>query len=268
MPEQEIQNTAAPEELTADQLAEALVSAEQTEPAAAPEGDTPPEATIPTVEELQATIDDLKSQKEKIAEVEANQRKMITRQANELGDLRKKAYSPITENEKRQYAERIAEDDLTVIDEIEKRAAESAKAETTYLDQMDTVNRDQVMQAVTNFDEIKDEVVALAASRGYNASEVEYFRNNPWRTDPAITIQLASEVITTQRLKTLEAENATLKNKPSEVLAKIDAAAQGSATLTPKTSPASKGDPEPAPTQIADLSDTQLAELMRKQNLV
>ena len=73
-------------------------------------------------------FEEKESELSKQKELFTNQNQMINRQANELGDLRKKAFTPLNEEQKQALAERMHEDVDGTIAEIEARFELKARA--------------------------------------------------------------------------------------------------------------------------------------------
>lgn len=165
---------------------------------------------------------------------------MLQRQANELGDLRKKAYAPATEEEKAQWTKRIEDGDTTVYDEIATKEKEGAKVEQQELTILQEINKSAIMDAVPDFEQLKGDIAKEALNNGYSVTDVEGFKNNPFgASDPQIVIRLANQVRKSKEIEQLRQENKRIKdnktgdienaaNKPSSTV--ITGGTGGSAT--------------------------------------
>ena len=247
--EPEIQTTTDPTELTPEALEAALEGAEKQVIEPAVEGTPEPEITPPTVEELT-------DQLTKLEKTEQEQRVMIKRQSNELGTLRKKVYTPPTKEEKAALMERAAEGDESAMDEYANRRAD-----------MDYANQVTVLEAVPNFEELKQDIANLAIGEGYDQTAINYFLSNPWRTDAHTTIALARKVAEGKELVNLRTENKTLKQTgPTDVVGMIEKAQKAAPSITPSTPSTqhSANETEIGVDQVSKLSDKDLDALLNK----
>lgn len=184
----------------------------------------------------------------------------IQRQGNEVGEARKKAeialaalknQLPADDEAERERLVALSMTDPVALGEelgkIKKRREDIAHHEAV-IRETDRVeaNRARIQQYVPDFDAAVEDVAKLIQEDGASSEDIEAFRANPHVLDPALAFnlhqraKLSKQVADlTGQIEQLKQENATLKDRPDDMLRRIESAASAK-PMTGKTGGAGK----------------------------
>ena len=193
----------------------------------------------PVVENIEVP----KTEFEKLQAQVAQQEEFIQRRNNEVGDLRQQLSGLEAQ---RQQLSRTDEELNDLYYENPAKAMQEQNELSRVNEQMRYVqeleSKASILQADPNFEDKVNEMAELMVQDGYDPASVQKFKSNPYWVDAATSMSYAKQVGQERRIKALEANNESLKQKPGEVAQKIEAAANGGTTLTAKTSGSTGGD--------------------------
>ena len=260
---------------------DAVVKPEAVEPEAVEPEAVEPEAVEPEAVEPEAVEPEPETAEGVRAEMQgkldaANQQieekqKHIDTQGNELGVLRKGVTppeDPSTErpevdflNKPEESFEALADDRL-----LKERQRRDEQAE------QDRVIGQEVERVVTglvpDFSGYVEEIVGLAKTDGISDEKIAAFKDNPFKSsDPDVLLGYVERVKLARQLKTRDDEIETLKKAPGEVAQKIAEAANRTTPPLESVATATPRDAEPSisDTQLTEMSDTELNEMIAKK---
>lgn len=229
--------------------------------------DEPPEkAPVPTLETLTAELASFKDTLDKADKRNRDKDAFITKLQQENQTLRQNL-RPSTQTPEQAW-EKLAANPDTYIDQRLR--------ETTLTQVREAQEREQAVRGkVENFDDLKDDIAALALEDGFPEEAVRAFKYDPWTTsDPEVILNYAKRaqerrkvVLFEQKVAHLQSEIERLKKQPEKVIRKIEEATRQAKGLTAGTgSPGtSKGMEDLTDEQIFNMPSDQVAALLKER---
>lgn len=230
------------------------------------QGDSDQTVILTDPDDLAAKLEEANMELEKIRQRAESQDLMIRRQGSELGELRKKVYTPLTDQDRNAIASRISSGDYSAIDEIEARGREVQKHETEYAQSEADIAKAEISRNIPNFESYIDDIADLAGRVGYSADNVKAFKEDPYgSSSPETVINLAKEVIRQKGARTANLDGST--NTAADVVNRL-ASASRSTVVRSSTGGASRNTTSASSIDLSSLSDEQLDTLMRDEGLI
>lgn len=195
-----------------------------------------PKEQAPSPDELKAEVERLRKQ---VAEKE----KLVNKHSNEVGKWRKaldvlNASMPSESPEERQRLALLAANDPDAWWD-EKQKIEANRAERKRLEALIAseeriaANREAVSRVVPDLETAIPEIARMLEEDGVQPEHIKSFTDNPYQLDPALIHNLRQRAVLVGQLaklgdevEQLRKENAALKGRPDEMLAKIENAAK------------------------------------------
>jgi hypothetical protein len=236
-----------------------------------------PEKTEPTpvekTEDEKVSIS--KTEWDKVQKQLTEQELFIKRRNNEVGDLRKK----ITDLETRKEELTKSVEAEGYIDPVQThknlKEIDTIEAEMTSLKvkEFETGNREIIKKIAPDFDNLLDDMATVisddAKALGVPEEKINSFLTN-WKTNPYIQadagmlLGYASRARLIKDLREKDSKIAELTKKPGEVAKKIENALKSSPVITASSGQGESQGSNVNVEQIADLSDSELMELIKK----
>jgi len=215
-----------------------------------------------------------KEEWEKIQKRLEEKEKFIQRQADEVGKRRK------SEEQLRQevYAlkTQLAGDGVNHVeameiqDAIREREAQLTEAELRTITEF---NRNTVKTFIPEPESLLDDMVELLKEDGQDDGAIRMFRDNPYRESPGVLINLGKRAELRResrnkdaKIASLEAELASLRGQPKEVLKKIEKALKEPSQMTNNSGQASSTKQTVDESQIPHMTDAELERLLRESS--
>ncbi|MCK5601356.1 hypothetical protein KAR91_05800 [Candidatus Pacearchaeota archaeon] len=216
--------------------------------------------------EEQATIS--VAELEKLRKQVNQQEEFIQKRNTEFGELRKRESE--LQNE---IANRPSDDDLREQFETDPlkthrdliaqdRADDERNRLQAQIQQLDA--EEAISKAIPNFNELKDNIVALAKSDGLPERDIMDLQNNPYVFNPQDVISLARRAQDAKRIQLLEDQVSAISTSKQNMAKKISKAANSSRPLTAGSGQATPPNLDLSKKQLSDLSDAQLDELLEE----
>lgn len=269
-------NNITPDQMTTEDLKKAI-----SELPVEGDAEKPPEPVKPVVLEKPPVpaVDDEKvkfvQEIEKLKRQTKEQDSLIRRQSAEVGAVRKLAEKlGLTESHKID-PERFQENAEGYIQKAVDQRLAMEKLKQAQDELAVDENKVRIQNRIPDVEEYVEDMAAAAKTLGIPDSAIAGFKAEWWKEDvnTLMPLYLAAKknreaVGYMERLKVLEAENATLKKRPAEMVKRIAANASEEATLTASSGTSSS---ERAPLTDAEIArmpvkelKTYLAEVRRK----
>ena len=215
-----------------------------------------------------------KEEWEKIQKRLEEKEKFIQRQADEVGKRRK------SEEQLRQevYAlkTQLAGDGVNHVEAMEiqnairEREAQLTEAE---LHTITEFNRNTVKTFIPEPESLLDDMVELLKEDGQDDGAIRMFRDNPYKESPGILINLGKRAELRKesrnkdaKIASLEAELASLRGQPKEVLKKIEKALKEPSQMTNNSGQASSTKQTVDDSQIPHMTDAELERLIKESS--
>lgn len=240
------------------QPAEEPAPAEEPEPAAPEpeptgEPETPDNAEPPTPTEEQQELERLRKQVN-------DKEQFIQRRNQELGELRRQLEA-LQPQQLEDVNDKFFENPQEAIQQILEQRDKAQKVQELRSIIQVRETETTVKGLVPDFDDLMDDMAAIAKEDGLPTEAIEVFKRNPYSEHPAFLVAFAQRAKANRELKALREENAKLKTRPDEVLKKVEQAARQSTTLTGQSGQSSqKG--EISEKQVHLMTDAELDELL------
>ena len=231
---------------------------------------TPEPAPEPVEEYVKITKDEWEKTQRRIEEKE----KFIQRQADEVGKRRKSEEQLRQEifNLKNQLTDVNMNhaQAMEIQDAIRARETQLSEAELRTITEF---NRNSIKTVVPDADSLIDDMVDLVREDGVGDNEIRAFRDNPYMEPPGIVINLAKRAILRRELQNrdskiaaLEAELASLKTAPKDVVKKIEKALKEPSQMTNNSGQASSTKQTIEENQIPHMTDAELERLLKESS--
>jgi hypothetical protein len=205
---------------------------------------------------------------EKLRKQVNQQEEFIQKRNTEVGELRKRDLEIQGE-----IANRPSDDDMREkfdIDPLEAHrnliAQDRAdheriqlKAKIHQLDAEQAISR-----AIPNFNELKDEIIALAKKDGLPERDIMDLQNNPYVFNPQDVIGLARRAQDAKRIQILEDKVNAVSTSKQNMAKKIAQAANSGRTLTSASGQATPPNSDISNQQLSKISDAELDELLKE----
>ena len=215
-----------------------------------------------------------KEEWEKIQKRLEEKEKFIQRQADEVGKRRK------SEEQLRQevYAlkTQLAGDGVNHVeameiqDAIREREAQLTEAELRTITEF---NRNTVKTFIPEPESLLDDMVELLKEDGQDDGAIRMFRDNPYKESPGVLINLGKRAELRResrnkdaKIASLEAELASLRGQPKEVLKKIEKALKEPSQMTNNSGQASSTKQTVDESQIPHMTDAELERLLKESS--
>ena len=215
-----------------------------------------------------------KEEWEKVQKRLEEKEKFIQRQANEVGKRRK------SEEQLRQevYAlkTQLAGDGVNHVeameiqDAIREREAQLTEAELRTITEF---NRNTVKTFIPEPESLLDDMVELLKEDGQDDGAIRMFRDNPYKESPGVLINLGKRAELRResrnkdaKIASLEAELASLRGQPKEVLKKIEKALKEPSQMTNNSGQASSTKQTIDDSQIPHMTDAELERLLKESS--
>lgn len=222
------------------------------------------EETEGTEEQATITVAEL----EKLHNRVNQQEEFIQKRNTEFGALRKRESE--LQNE---IANRPSDDDMREkfeLDPLEAHrnliAQDRADAERVNLKaKIHQLDAEQaISRAIPNFNELKDDIVALAKSDGLPERDIMDLQNNPYVFNPQDVIGLARRAQDGKRIQILEEQVNSISASKQSMAKKISKAANSSRPLTAGSGQATPPNLDISKEQLSGISDAELDELLKE----
>jgi len=215
-----------------------------------------------------------KEEWEKVQKRLEEKEKFIQRQADEVGKRRK------SEEQLRQevYAlkTQLAGDGVNHVeameiqDAIREREAQLTEAELRTITEF---NRNAVKTFIPEPESLLDDMVELLKEDGQDDGAIRMFRDNPYKESPGVLINLGKRAELRResrnkdaKIASLEAELASLRGQPKEVLKKIEKALKEPSQMTNNSGQASSTKQTIDDSQIPHMTDAELERLLKESS--
>lgn len=232
---------------------EGVVTGSESSPKGEDAGGTEEQATISVAE-----LDKLRNQV-------TQQEEFIQRRNTEFGELRKRELELQGELSSRPSDEDMREQfDLDPLkthrDLIAQANADDERGQLQVkMQQLDA--EEAISRAIPNFNDLKNDIVALAKSDGLPERDIVDLQNNPYVFNPQDVISLARRVQDAKRIQTLEDQVNSISTSKQNMAKNIAKAANSSRPLTSSSGQATPPDTDISKQQLSKLSRAQLEEL-------
>lgn len=121
-----------------------------------------------------------------------------------------------------------------------------------------------ITRAIPNFNELKDDIVALAKSDGFPERDIVDLQNNPYVFKPQDVISLARRVQDAKRIQILEDQVKSIGSSKQNMAKKIAKAANSGRTLTAASGQSAPPNSDISNQQLSKISDAELDELLKE----
>jgi hypothetical protein len=262
VPVSEPVETLDPTSLTDEQLSEIISGPEVTEEV--PEEKAP---EVPEQPEPQAEV-------AKYQKMVQDSQSMIGKQANEIGTLRKQVAElsarvnpPAPKVQPDEFFQNPTEATKKIVREVQEEVNSEAETHRTAVIEARTQSAHFISGVVPNVMDLIPEMKEVALSDGIPADRVEAFAQDILSESPLIVVQLARRAEQLKRVRELETENKQLKQKPGQMLKRIEQAtkAKPSVSSVSGRTDAQLGDSEMDRKSIASMSDAELDILIKRK---
>ena len=224
----------------------------------------------PAPEEFKVTKEEWEKTQKRLEEKE----KFIQRQADEVGRRRK------SEEQLRQeiytLKTQLAGDGVNHVEamdiqnSIREREAQLTESELRTITEF---NRNAVKTFIPEPESLLDEMVELLKEDGQMEDSIKAFRDNPYSESPGVIINLGKRAELRResrnkdaKIASLEAELASLKGQPKEVLKKIEKALKEPAQMTNNSGQASSTKQDIDVNQIPHMTDAELERAIKESS--
>lgn len=199
-----------------------------------------------------------KSEWDKMKSQVSQQEEFIQRRNNEVGDLRQQLGT--LDQQRQQLSKTDDELNDLYIDNPAQAIREQnelgrVNEQMRYVQELET--KASILHADPQFEDKVEEMAQLMVADGYDPASVQRFKSNPYWVDSATSMSYAKHVGQERRIKALETNNESLKQKPGEVARNIEAAAKGGVTLTASTGGTNGGEVVVTSEMVESMSSDQ-----------
>ena len=261
------------------QLSEPVEVSEEAEPEKVDNQENPekPAESVKDEENKFSTPDEeilfLKSKLDSIAKSNKDRDDWIKRRDLEIGQLRKRIEEgEVSSGGISKLNETFYDDPVKGVNDILEIREKEKNLKSLKEQEQEVLNKLNIMQVVPNYDELVEDMAAMAKEDGEPPELIELFKKNPYALRHDLAINYARRANdrkkssdTSKKIADLEKKINDLRTKPDSIIDKInDLSRKKPVSSTPGSTSGSRSSDDLSDSDIASISDAELEEILKK----